>query len=171
MPKLFALHQTLLSFSGDAWIEDGEGNRVYEVDGKVALSRTLDLLDQSGTVLYMLRQPLMSIHRSFAITRGDQPVGNVEKDLFTFLGDRFTISLANGETLQGSGDFLDHEFRVTRSDEDVIAASRAWFSMHDTYGVKVADGFDEPLALAIAIAIEQIEASERRASAGPDVPP
>jgi uncharacterized protein YxjI len=164
MPKLFALHQTLLSFSGDAWIEDDQGNRVYEVDGKIALSRTLDLLDQAGIVLYTLQQPLMSIHRSFAITRGDEPVGNVEKDLFTFLGDRFTIILADGQTLQGSGDFLDHEFRVTRGDTEVLSASRAWFSMHDTYGVRVADGFDAPLALAIAIAIEQIEAEERNAT-------
>jgi uncharacterized protein YxjI len=162
MPKLFALHQTLLSFSGDAWIEDDQGNRMYEVDGKVAISRTLDLLDQAGTVLYTLQQPLMSIHKSFAISRGDEPVGNVEKDLFTFLGDRFTISLTDGESLQGTGDFLDHEFRVTRGEEEVIAASRAWFSMHATYGVRVAGGFDEPLALAIAIAIEQIEAEERR---------
>jgi uncharacterized protein YxjI len=105
----------------------------------------------------------MSLHRSFAISRGDQAVGNVEKELFTFLGDRFTISLTEGEALEGSGDFLDHEFRVTRGDTEVISASRAWFSMHDTYGVKVADGFDEPLALAIAIAIEQIEAEEHRA--------
>jgi uncharacterized protein YxjI len=162
MPKLFALHQTLLSFTGDAWIDDDQGNRLYEVDGKVALSRTLDLLDQAGTVLYTLQQPLMSLHRSFAISRGDQPVGNVAKELFTFLGDRFTISLTDGEPLEGSGDFLDHEFRVTRGDTEVIAASRAWFTMHDTYGVRVADGFDEPLALAIAIAIEQIEAEERR---------
>ena len=103
MPKLFALHQTLLSFTGDAWIEDDQGNRLYEVDGKVALSRTLDLLDQAGTVLYTLQQPLMSLHRSFAISRGDQPVGNVEKELFIFLGDRFTISLTNGEPLEGSG--------------------------------------------------------------------
>ena len=163
MPKLFALHQTLLSFTGDAWIEDDQGNRLYEVDGKVALSRTLDLLDQAGTILYTLQQPLMSLHRSFAISRGDRAVGNVEKELFTFLGDRFTISLTEGEALEGSGDFLDHEFRVTRGDTEVISASRAWFSMHDTYGVKVADGFDEPLALAIAIAIEQIEAEEHRA--------
>ena len=164
MPKLFALHQTLLSFSGDAWIEDDQGNRVYEVDGKIALSRTLDLLDPDGTVLLTLQQPLMSLHRSFAITRGNEPVGNVEKDLFTFLGDRFTITLAGGETLQGSGDFLDHEFRVSRGDTDVLSASRSWFSMHDTYGVQVADGFDEPLALGIAIAIEQIEAQERNAT-------
>jgi uncharacterized protein YxjI len=162
MPNLFALHQTLLSFTGDAWIEDDQGNRLYEVDGKIALSRTLDLLDQAGTILYTLQQPLMSLHRSFAISRGDQAVGNVEKELFTFLGDRFTISLTEGEALEGSGDFLDHEFRVTRGDTEVISASRAWFSMHDTYGVKVADGFDEPLALAIAIAIEQIEAEEHR---------
>src|SRR6185503_10338248 len=46
MPKLYALHQALFSFGGDAWIEDDAGNRAFEVDGKTfALGRTLDLLD------------------------------------------------------------------------------------------------------------------------------
>jgi uncharacterized protein YxjI len=163
MPKLFALHQTLLSFSGDAWIDDDQGNRLYEVDGKVALSRTLDLLNQAGTILYSISQPLMSLHRSFRISRGDETVANVEKELFSFPGDRFTITLTDGEALEGSGDFLDHEFQVTRGGVEVISASRSWFSMHDTYGVQVADDIDEPLALAIVIAIEQIEAEDRRA--------
>ena len=162
MASLFALHQTLISFGGDAWVDDDQGNRVYEVDGKVGLGRSLDLLDQQGTVLYSISQPMMTLHRSFRISRDDQPVANVEKELFASLSDRFTISLTDGEPLEGSGDFLDHEFRVTRGDTEVIAASRSWFSLHDTYGVQVADGFDAPLALAIVIAIDQIEAEERR---------
>ncbi len=162
MASLFALHQTLLSFAGDAWVDDDQGNRVYEVDGKVGIGCSLDLLDQQGTVLYSISQPPMTLHRSFQISRDDELVASVEKELFASLSDRFTISLADGEPLEGSGDFLDHEFQVTRGDTEVIAASRAWFSLHDTYGVQVADGFDAPLALAIVIAIEQIEAEERR---------
>jgi len=130
--SLFALHQTLISFGGDAWVDDDQGNRVYEVDGKVGLGRSLDLLDQQGTVLYSISQPMMTLHRSFRISRDDQPVANVEKELFASLSDRFTISLTDGEPLEGSGDFLDHEFQVTRGDAEVIAASRSWFSLHDT---------------------------------------
>jgi hypothetical protein len=48
-----------------------------------------------------------------------------------------------------------------------MAASRSWFSLHDTYGIEVADGVDDPLALAIAISIEQLESEEGRCAAGP----
>jgi uncharacterized protein YxjI len=169
MPHLFALHQVLFSFGGDAWIEDGEGNRVFEVDGKAfALARTLDLLDPSGSVLYTLRAPVFSLRQKFEIRRGADVVASIQKAFFTFLGDRFSIELEGGETLQAEGDFLDHEYRVLRGDTEVIAASRSWFSLHDTYGVRVADQFDDALALAIVIAIEQMERQERDAAlAGP----
>jgi len=165
MPKTYALHQALFSFSGDAWIEDAAVNRAFEVDGKAfALGRTLDLLDPDGTVLYTLHQRVLSFRPTFEISRDGGVVATLQKALLAFLGDRFTISLADGSELQGAGNFVDHEFTISRGDEVVVTASRAWFSMHDTYGVQVADGFDDPLALAIVIAIEQLESEEDRAA-------
>jgi uncharacterized protein YxjI len=158
MPNLYALHQTLFSFGGDAWIEDEHGNRAFEVDGKAfALGRTLDLLDLSGTVLFTIHAPLLSLQPTFEISRNDETVATIHKALFTFFASRFSIQLADGGELEATGDFLDHEFQVNRSDDQVIGASRAWFSLHDTYGVRVADGFDPALALAIVISIEQME--------------
>jgi uncharacterized protein YxjI len=159
----------IFSFGGDAWIEDDAGNRAFEVDGKAfALARTLDMLDPRGTVLYTLRAPVFSLRQKFEIRRGDDVVASIQKAFFTFLGDRFSIQLEGGETLEAEGDFLDHEYRVLRGDTEVIAASRSWFSLHDTYGVRVANGFDDALALAIVIAIEQMERQERQsAAAGP----
>jgi uncharacterized protein YxjI len=167
MPIRYALQQAIFSVGGDAWIEDEAGNRAFEVDGKAfAIGRTLDLLDPSGSVLYRIRQPVLRLHPTFEVSRGDSLVATVQKALFTFFGDRFTITLADGGELQAEGDFLDHEFRVLRDGVQVIAASRSWFSMHDRYGIEVADGFDAPLALAIAITIEQLESEERRGAAG-----
>ena len=165
MPNTYALHQALFSFGGDAWIEDATGNRVFEVDGKAfALGRTLDLLDRNGTLLDTLHQRVLSFRPPFEISRDGSTVATLQKALLAFLGDRFTITLADGSELEGKGNFLDHEFTISRGDAVVATASRAWFSMHDTYGVQVADEFDDPLALAIAIAIEQLESEEDRAA-------
>jgi len=171
VPKLYALHQAIFSFGGDAWIEDDAGNRVFEVDGKAfTIGRTLDLLDPAGTLLYTLHQPVMTIHAKFEISRAGALIATIEKALFAMFGDKFTITLAAGGQLEAKGDFLDHEFVVTRDGNEVVSASRAWFSMHDTYGVRVADDFDDPLALTIAIAIEQIERQERERRATPGFP-
>ena len=158
MANLYALHQTLFSFGGDAWIEDEHGNRAFEVDGKAfALGRTLDLLDPGGTILFTVHAPIVSLRPTFEISRDDETVATIHKALFTLLGSRYSIELADGSELEATGDFLDHEFQVRRSDDEVIGASRAWFSLHDTYGVRVADGFDPALGLAIVISIEQME--------------
>jgi uncharacterized protein YxjI len=164
MPNTYALHQALFSFSGDAWIEDATGNRVFEIDGKAfALGRTLDLLDRNGTLLYTLHQRVLSFRPTFEISRNGATVATLQKALLAILGDRFTITLADGSELEARGNVLDHEFTISRGDAVLATASRAWFSMHDTYGVQVADEFDDPLALAIVIAIEQLESEEDRA--------
>lgn len=161
MANLYALHQTLFSLGGDAWIEDEHGNRAFEVDGKAfALGRTLDLLDPSGTVLFTVHAPMVSLRPTFEISRDDETVATIHKALFTLLGSRYSIELADGSELEATGDFLDHEFQVRRGEDEVIGASRAWFSLHDTYGVRVADGFDPALGLAIVISIEQMESRD-----------
>jgi len=162
MPTLYALHQALVSLSGDAWIEDRDGNRVFEVDGKAfALGRTLDLLDRNGVVLYTLHQPVVSFRPKFEISRDGAVVATIEKALLALFGDRYSIELADASmALEAKGDVLDHEFSISRDGVEVIQASRSWFSIHDTYGVQVADEFDNALALAIVIAIEQMEHQE-----------
>ena len=42
-----------------------------------------------------------------------------------------------------------------------VDASRAWFSIHDAYGIQIAPGFDVPLGLAIVVALERVEAQEQ----------
>ena len=157
MPVLYALQQSLFSFGGDAWIEDEHGNRAFEVDGKAfAFGRTLDLLDPSGTVLYTIHAPVFTIRPTFEISHAGEPAATITKALFSLIGSRFTIELAAGGSLAAEGDFLEHEFRVMQGDDEIIAASRAWLSLHDTFGVRVRDGFDPALGLAIVIAIEQM---------------
>jgi uncharacterized protein YxjI len=161
--QTYALNQKLFSLGGDAWIEDEAGNHAFEVDGKAfSLRRTLELRDPVGASLFTISQALAHLHRTFEVKRGDALVATVQEALLNILGDHFTIDLATGEQLAVQGNWIDREFHVTRAGSDVIFASRSLLSLHDTYGVQVAAGFDVPLAIAIVVALEQMELEGRR---------
>jgi uncharacterized protein YxjI len=159
--QTYVLNQKLMSIGGDLWIDDAAGNHAFEVDGKAfSLRRTLVLMDPMGTPLYQINQSLAHLHTTFEIKRGEEILATVQKALINILGDHFTVALANGEQLAVAGDWIAREFHVTRAGSDVIVASRQFFSLHGAYGVRIAPGFDTPLALALIIALEQMELQE-----------
>ncbi len=163
---IFVLNQKLISLTGDAWIEDGQGNRAFAVDGTLlSLRGTHVLKDLSGQALYEISKPLAPhLHKTISIMRGGQTVATVQQALFNLAGDKFRITGAAGQELVVRGDWTSREFRVTDpSGQVAMTASRVWFSMHDAYGIQIAPGFDVPFGLAIAIALERVEDAERGA--------
>ena len=167
---MYVLNQKLMSLSGDLWIEDGQGNNAFEVDGKAfTLRRTLLLLDLQGNQLYAIGQSLAHLHRTFEIKHGDTVVATIQEALVNFFGDHFTITLADASELTVQGNFIDREFHVSRGGTDVIVASRKWLTVHDAYGIQIAPGFEVPLALAIVVALEQMELQGRERNAGPNL--
>ena len=160
-PSTFVLNQKLFSVGGDLWIEDAAGNHVFGVQGKVlSLRRHHTLVDPSGTALYEIGQSLAHVRRTFEIKRGEEIVATITEALMRLLGDHFTITLASGDPLTVTGDFINREFHVTQDGTEVIMVSRRLLSLRDSYGVQVAPGFDTPLAMAIVIALEQMELQE-----------
>ena len=157
----FVLNQQLMSIGGDLWIDDANGNHAFLVDGKaLAIRRTLVLQNLNGQPLYQINQSLAHVRKTFEVKVGDQVVCTIEKALVSFLGDRFKITATNGDQLAVTGDCISREFHVTNGGQEVILASRKLMSLHGGYGVQVAPGFDVPLALAIVIALEQMELQE-----------
>jgi uncharacterized protein YxjI len=156
--QIFVLSQKLMSLKGDLWIEDSLGNQVYRVDGQyLSLRGTHTLVDTAGTAWYSISQSLAHLHRTFEIKRGEQVVATVQQAIMRLLGDRFTITLANGGQLTVKGDWIDREFHVMQGTQDVIFASRRLLSLRDKYGIQIAPGFDVPFGLAIVVALERME--------------
>jgi len=159
--QTFVLNQQLMSIGGDLWIDDASGGHAFLVDGKaLAIRRTLVLQDLTGRPLYEINQSLAHLRKTFEIKQGDQVVATIQKALVSFMGDNFTITAANGDQLAVTGDWIAREFHVTNGGQDVILASRKLLSLHGGYGIQIAPGFDVPLALAIVVALEQMELQE-----------
>jgi uncharacterized protein YxjI len=165
--QTFVLNQNLFSVTGDAWIDDGQGNRAFAVDGSLlSLRGTHVLKDLNGTPLYEISKPLTPhLHDTISISRGGQSVATVQKALINMTGDKFKVQFAGGQALAVRGDWMNREFQVVdQTGQQVMSASRAWFTFHDAYGIQVAPGVEAPLCLAIAIALERVETGERGSS-------
>jgi uncharacterized protein YxjI len=155
------LNQKLISMTGDLWIDDSNGNHAFEVDGKLlALRRSLLLKDTSGQELYEINKSLAHVHTTFEVKQGDRVVATIQKALMSMFGEHFTITAADGGQMKVTGNWMGREFHVQKDGTDVIVASRQFFTIHDAYGIQVSPGYDAALALAIVVALEQIEKEE-----------
>jgi uncharacterized protein YxjI len=161
---IYVLNQKLISLTGDLWIEDGQGNHAFEVDGTLlSLRGTHVLKDLGGQALYEISKPLAPhLHKTIDIRKGGETAATVQEAIFHLGGDKFKITLAGGQELTVHGDWMNREFQVKdQAGGIVIDASRAWFSIHDAYGIQIAPGFEVPLGLAIVVALERVEVQEQ----------
>ena len=153
----YKMRQKMISLGEDFTIEDGDGNPAYEVDGKVmTLRETFELKDLKGNVVATIRGKLVSIRQKMDILRDDAVVATVTKALFSPFRDKFHVEVADGDDLTIDGSILDHEYTIERGGDAVAQVSKRWFSFTDTYGIDIADGQDDALILAIAVALDEM---------------
>ena len=153
----YKMRQRLLSIGEDFTIEDASGSRVFEVDGKVLTIReTFELKDMSGAVVATIRGRLVSIRAKMDILRGGDVIATVTKALIAPFRDRFEVEVAGGGDLKITGSILDHEYAIRRDGDEVAQVSKRWFTIADTYGVDIADGEDDAMILAVAVALDEM---------------
>lgn len=153
----YVMKQKLFCWGDDFRIKNEAGNDVFFVDGKVfTLGNKLSFQDLNGNELAFIRQKLLSWGPTYEITRGDELLAVVKKQLFTFFRCAFTVDVPGPDDLEAQGSFLDMEYSFTRGGRTVAEVSKRWFAWNDTYGVDIASGEDDVLILASTVVIDQI---------------
>lgn len=153
----YVLKQKFWSWGDDFTIQDAEGRDVFFVDGKAfSWGEKLSFQDMQGNELAFIRQKLLSWGPTYEISRGDQLMATVKKQLFTLFRCKFSVDVPGPDDLEAQGDFLDHEYAFEKQGRAVAQVSKRWFSWTDTYGVDVADGEDDVLILASAVVIDMV---------------
>jgi uncharacterized protein YxjI len=119
-----------------------------------SLGNQLSFQDMAGNELAFIRQQLLSWGPAYEISRGNQLLAAVSKELFTFFNCTFTVDVPGSNDLQARGDFTDHQYVFTRNDNQVAEVSKQWFTWTDTYGVQIAPEEDDVLILASTVVID-----------------
>jgi uncharacterized protein YxjI len=150
------MHEKLASIGDDAWIEDDHGDRIYKIDGKaLRLRDTFILEDRNGNEVAKIHEKKLSIRDTMKVERGDRTVATVHKAMVG-IRHRFDIEIEDGDDLKAKGNIVDHEYEIKRDDDVVARVSKKWLRARDTYGIDVAPGEDEPLMLALTVALDQM---------------
>jgi uncharacterized protein YxjI len=129
----YTMRERMFSIGDDFWIETGDGERAFRVNGKALRIRdTLVFENRSGEEVFSIQEKKLSVR------------------------DRYLIEVDGGGELSAKGNFVDHEYEIKRDGDKVAEVSKRWFRMRDTYGIEVAPGENDALILAVAVCIDRM---------------
>jgi uncharacterized protein YxjI len=152
---MYVIREQLFRLGEDSDITDEAGQPVLHVDGKVlSLRGRLILSDPAGREVGQVHRKLAALRPAYQITIDGKDVAEVRKHLFTPFGERFTVDVHGGGTMEISGDLFSHEFTIGRDGQTVATISKRWLTMTTSYAVDVAPGEDDVLILASVLALD-----------------
>jgi uncharacterized protein YxjI len=153
----YVMRQKLLSLADNFTIKNEQEQDVFLVKGKLfSFGDKLSFQDLAGNELVFIDQRLLNWSPTYELWRQAELLAVVKRELFSFIHHRFTVDVPGPNDLEAEGDFLDHEYTITRGGSVVATVSKRWFSWADTYGIEVADGQDDVLLLATAVVVDMV---------------
>lgn len=164
MTNRYKIRQNLISIGDDFWIENAEGQKVFKVDGKVLkIRKTLVFEDAKGRKLAQIQERLLTIKDTMVIEDANgKDIATVKKALLTPLRDKWNVDVKGGEDLVVQGNILDFEYNITAGGKKVAEISKKILHLTDTYAVDIADGQNDILILAVAIAVDMMAHNENQ---------
>jgi len=153
----YVMRQKLLSLADNFTIKNEQEQDVFLVKGKLfSFGDKLSFQDLAGNELVFIEQRLLNWSPTYELWKGKELLAVVKRELFSFIHHRFTVDVPGPNDLEAEGDFLDHEYMITRGGSVVATVSKRWFSWADTYGIEIADGGDDVLLLATAVVVDMV---------------
>jgi len=153
----YVMRQKLLSLADNFTIKNEQEQDVFLVKGKVfSFGDKLSFQDLAGNELVFIDQRLLNWSPTYELWKGEELLAVVKRELFSFIHHRFTVDVPGPNDLEAEGDFLDHEYTISRGGSVVATVSKRWFSWADTYGIEIADGEDDVLVLATAVVVDMV---------------
>jgi uncharacterized protein YxjI len=158
----FQIKQRVFSLGDRYDILDEQNQPVFEVKSHLfSLGHKLDLLDMNGNEVAQIHQRLLSLHAEYDIYRSGQLSIVVQKKLFSFLQERYTVE-GPGGIYEMVGDWLNWNYSITQNGQPVAQIGKQFALFQDRYGVDVADGADAPTLLCLVIVMDEVAHPDAR---------
>ena len=151
------LKQKVFSIRDKFSAYDENEQPVYTVTGKIiSLHRIHSISNNAGEEVANISKKVISFMPKFIIER---PVGQEHemKGKIAFAHEVYEFPDLGWEL---KGKFLEHDYVITKGEEEIASIHQKWLSWGDTYEITVADGIDEVMVLATMICIDIVHQEE-----------
>ncbi len=139
-------------------IYDEAGNTLFTVEGQLAFTHTLHVLDKNGEHIGTVKREIFTFLPKFGIYKHDELVGYISKE-FSLFSPSYNIDF-NG--WQVSGDIFEWDYTITDASGKTVAnVSKELFNFTDTYVIDVAEPADALDALMFTLAIDAEKCSRK----------
>jgi uncharacterized protein YxjI len=140
--QLGFIKQEFVSWGPHFWLEDNTGTHIGDIDGKV-----------------------MTVHHEYEIKdKNGQPKARIKKKILKLFGSEWWMEDVNGhEVARINGNIVRHTYDIVAPDKTIVAKVHLnWASVRDEYCIEIIkQDFDPLLVLGYAIAMDNVEHSER----------
>jgi uncharacterized protein YxjI len=155
--RRYVMRQKMVSVGNDYWVENEQGEKIYEIDGKIGLHKNFIFKDASGNKLAKIHKVMLTVKETMEI---EGPQGEklavVKKDLFTPLKEHFVVNMGNGPDMEIQGNILDHEYTISDGHKKFAQISKKLLHVRDSYNVLIEPGQDEVIILGVAVCIDEM---------------
>ena len=156
------LKQKLFSIRDKFSVYDENENPLYNVVGKImTVHNEHSIIDNNGQEVAKVHKKILSLMPKFYIER---PLGR-EYELKGKLAIGHEVYVIDELDWKLKGKFLEHDYTITKDDEEIASVHQKWLSWGDTYEISVADGVDEVLVLGVMLCIDIMHCMEDETTA------
>jgi uncharacterized protein YxjI len=155
------IKQRVFSLSGEFSVKDTEGNEVYFVEGSLMkIPKTFSIRNNRRNEVAKITKKTFSFLPTFFVDVQGQETMTIKKE-FSFLKARYTIDAAGIEV---QGNWWDMDFEVYQNRNLIGSVSQKWFTLGDSYQLKITDEKMESLLVALVVAIDCAKSEQGAAS-------
>ncbi|MBZ9624238.1 LURP-one-related family protein [Clostridium sp. FP2] len=151
----FYIREKIFSIGDKFSIQDASGNDVFNVEGKFfSIGNKLKIYDVNNNEIVYIEQKLFKLLPEYNIYLNGNYAARVKKE-FTFFSNRFDID-SNMGNYEIEGDFLAHDFSITKNSSTVAQVNKKWLSWGDTYEININEQENYAFILAMVIVVDQV---------------
>ena len=145
------LKQKIFTLRDKFEVYDENQNPVLSVEGKmVSAHQKHYIYDNAGNEVAYVHEKVLSLMPKFYVER---PLGQTHevKGKFAFLHEKMVVEDLDWVI---TGKLLEHDYKITKDDQEIASIHQKWLAWGDTYEILVASGIDEVLVLAVIICVD-----------------